>query len=77
MADQFVIVPAHAVSSTGAGATFEDPYAAAVKAADLVAKDRVPRAVVQVMFQTRERAAPAIDIIQVAQISRTAGVSDG
>lgn len=63
MSDQFVFVPAHFV---GGIERFASQHAAAVAAADAVAKDKVPRVVVQVHSEVRATHQPRVDIVRVA-----------
>lgn len=75
MADRFLVIPAYAAS--GAHGEFADPHAAAVEASSMVERDRVPRVVVQLVSEIRASPVPKLDIVQIADIARTAGVSDG
>lgn len=65
MADQYVIVPRHAVTGCTPYVTAED---AAVDAAALVEKDRVPRIVMRVHAEVKVSATPKVDIVQIAEV---------
>lgn len=63
MADQFVILPAHYLAGIQ---RYEDAQDAAVAAAEAVAKDKAPRAVVQVHSEVRATHEPRVVIAHVA-----------
>lgn len=67
MADHYVIVPRHAITGCTPYRSAED---AAVDAAALVEKDRVPRVVVRVQAVVKASATPKVDIVQIAEVPR-------
>lgn len=70
MADQFVVLPLHAVRDA---VRHGDAYGAAADAARQVEKDRTPRVVVQVMSEISVAPEPKLAIVQVAEIDGHAG----
>lgn len=63
MGEQFVFVPVHFV---GGIERYGTQHEAAVAAANAVAKDRVPRVVVQLQSEVRATHQPRVDIVRVA-----------
>lgn len=65
MADQFVIVQTHLINAT---AKYTSAADAAVDAAKLVEKDRIPRTVLRVISNVCVSATPKVDIVQIAEV---------
>lgn len=63
MADRYVVVPAHVVAGIE---QHEQQEAAAVAAANAVAKDKVPRVVVRLHTEIRAAQQPRVDIVHLS-----------
>ncbi|MFC3716834.1 hypothetical protein ACFONC_11795 [Luteimonas soli] len=65
MADQYVVLPLHAVRDAK---RHDDPYMAADEAARLVEKDRAPRVVLRVMSEISVAPEPKLAVVQIAEV---------
>lgn len=75
MADRFIIVPGHVVTS--ANEEHADAHAASVAAAALVEKTRSPYFVVQLISKSEPSPLPKVDTVQIAQLARIPEVVNG
>lgn len=64
---RYAVVPAHVVR---AAAQYSDHADAGVAASQLVAKDRVPRVVVQVVSEISASNKPHVQLVQIAEVAR-------